>query len=332
MTFPERFRVFLQFAWFATWEASRHKADLVFATSTPLTIAIPAMIAHFVQRIPFIFEVRDLWPQVPIALGALKNPVYRWGAKMLEKLAYQTAHHIVALSLGMAQGIEARGIPQEKITVIPNSCDIDLFQIDESAGLEIREQLGLTATQPLVVYAGAFGLANGVSYLVKIAHEMQKIAPDVRFLLVGHGKEETEIRQLAQELNVLHQNLWIWNSRPKMEIVKVFSAATITTSLFIDVPELWHNSANKFFDSLAASRPIAINYQGWQADILRDTKAGIILDPQNISYATQQLADYLYDAEKLKQARKSAFELASTRFQRDVMAEKLEAIFLKTQQ
>lgn len=326
MGFSRRILAFVQFAILASWVCIRTPADVIYASSGPLTIAIPAIIGKLFQRIPMVFEVRDLWPELPIAIGAIQNPLLKWLAKNLEWVAYHSSRHVVALSPGMADGVEKRGVPKNRITTIPNSCDIDLFDVPTEAGLPIRKKLGLDPAQPLVVYTGTFGLMNNVIYMVDIAHEMQKLKSDCRFLLIGSGAKFEETIDYAKQRNLLDKTVFIWKPLPKVEVPAVLSAATVTSSLFLPVREMWHNSANKFFDSLAAGRPIAINYGGWQAELLKETGAGIQIAADDPRQAAHQLADFLNDPDRLALAGAAAKELAHTRFHRDKMADKLEAV------
>jgi glycosyltransferase involved in cell wall biosynthesis len=325
MTFGERMRVFLLFAVLASIQALRQPADVVFASSTPLTIAIPGMVAKLWHRIPMVFEVRDLWPELPIAVGALRNPLARGMARALEWLAYHASAQIVALSPGMAEGVQKRGIAPEKITVIPNSCDVELFDVPAPRGQRIRDCLpSLAEGQPLILYAGTFNFVNGLGYLVDIAAAMRDIAPEARFLLVGTGAKRGEIIDKAQSLGVLDNTLWVWDPLPKLEMPDVLAAATVATSLFIPLQPIWNNSANKFFDALAAGKPIAINYGGWQAALLKESGAGIVLPADDPMRAAQLLASFVRDPHRLSRASAAARELARTHFHRDMMACKLE--------
>lgn len=326
MPFRHRILAFFRFAWLASQEVIKHKADVVFATSTPLTIAIPGIIAKLRYRIPMVFEVRDLWPELPIAVGALKNPLAKATAKGLEWIAYHSAAHIVALSPGMAEGVSQRGISADRISVIPNSCDLDVFDVPSERGKQIRAKLKLKPSQPLIVYAGTFGLINGVDYLVEVAGAMQTFAPTAHFLLVGDGAKKGEVIAKAEQAGVLGRNLTIWNPLPKTELVDVLAAATVATSLFLPLKPMWNNSANKFFDALAAGKPVAINYGGWQADILNETGAGIVLPPDDPIEGARQLAAFVQDSARLQAAGEAARHLARTRFDRDMMARQLETI------
>lgn len=326
MNFAERINAFTRFALLASREVLRFPTDLIFATSTPLTIAIPAIIGKFWHRIPMVFEIRDLWPELPIAIGALRSPISRFLAKVLEWAAYYLSDHIVVLSPGMADGVMRCGINKKRITIIPNSCDLQRFNVPADRGLCIRKNLGLNEDQPLILYAGTFGKLNGVGYLVDLAAEMKAIFPEVRFLLVGEGAERDLVLAKAYDKEVLGNNVHIWKPRPKEQMPEIFAAATIVSSLFIPLEAMWHNSANKFFDGLAAGKPIMINHGGWQAELLQQSGAGIVLSPNDPRDAAKQLVAFLKDEQRLSKARIASQKLAHERFDRDILAKELETV------
>lgn len=320
MRFWRRVSAFVAFAVKAAFKAGKLGGDVVFATSTPLTIAIPGVWAARKLKVPMVFEVRDLWPELPIAIGALRNPVLKWLAHKLERFAYSNAARVVALSPGMATGVAATGYPPDRIAVIPNSSDIAQFQCPTAPVAETRERLGIPRDGALVVYAGTIGEINGVTYLCRVAEAMQKIEPSVHFLIVGDGKDRLLVEVTASGLNLLNKTVHVRDPVAKNEMPDVLSAATICTSLFVDLEEMWNNSANKFFDGLAAGKPIAINYGGWQAELLRETGAGIVLDPSRPEKAAMRLACFIRDASGLENAATASLELAKRRFNRDELA------------
>lgn len=329
MSYRERIIAFLRFAVGAAVKASSLDSDVVFATSTPLTIALPAIYAARRQSIPMVFEVRDLWPELPIAVGALKGRLPIAVAHWLESFAYRNSERIVALSPGMKEGILRTGYPEEKVHVIPNSADLDLFDVPASAGQAFRKQFDWLRGRPLVVYTGALGEINGVDYLARLAAAVSNIAPEIRFLVLGKGKREQHVRDTADRLGVLGQNFFMMKPIPKADVPQVLSAADIATSLFIDLAEMWANSANKFFDALASGTPVAINYRGWQADLLEETGAGLVLGVQDVQGSAQQLVQAIHDGAWLRQAGIAARSLAEERFSRDMLARKLEGVLLK---
>lgn len=328
MSYAQRIGAFFQFALRSAGRAASIAADVVFATSTPLTIALPAIYASRRQGIPMVLEVRDVWPEVPIALGAVKGPLIPF-ARWLERFAYRNAAAIVALSPDMKASMVNRIGPSASVHVIPNSSDIEMFSVPKAEGQQFREQYDWLRDRPLILYAGTLGLVNGVGYFVHIAAALQEIAPEVCCLVVGNGREEDLVRSTAKMFGVLDRNFFMLPSLPKKAMPPLLSAADITTSFVIDVPALWANSANKFFDSLAAGRPIAINHEGWQADLLRESGAGLVLPANDPAAAAQSLARAIADEQWLAQAATAATELAHSHFDRNQLASQLETILVQ---
>ena len=264
LSYFARIIAFMKFAWSSYLKASSLEADVVFATSTPLTIAIPAVFVSKKKKVPLVFEVRDLWPGIPISVGALKNPILKLSAHWLEKWAYNHSTAIVALSPGMKEGIVRQGFPQNKIAVIPNISNIDEFKSDRYQVEEFRTSRAWLQDRPLLIYIGTFGFINGLSYLIELAHEIDAIDSEIRILLIGEGKEYGLLEQLARKLSVLNKNLFIEKNIAKNLVPAALGAADISFSSFVDNKMMWANSANKFFDSIASGTPVALNYGGWQ--------------------------------------------------------------------
>ncbi len=325
MSYARRLRAFAAFMVLATAKAAALKADLVFATSTPLTVAVPGVLAARLRRVPFVFEVRDLWPEIPIEMGALRNPMTRRLAAGLANFAYRNAAEIVALSPGMAAGVTAR-LPSARTTVIPNAADLAMFEVAPEAVRRFRAEHRWLGDRPLIVYTGALGAVNGVDYLVHAARRMREQDPDVQVLIVGHGREWAATRQLAERHGLLDRTVHMWEKVPKADLPVILGAATLSTSMVRPIRALWDNSANKFFDALAASRPIAINYGGWQSDLLRSSGAGLVLDPYDADGAGLLLAGHARDEAWLARARAAAHRLAVEEFSRDLLFERFEAV------
>lgn len=329
MSYARRIEAFLRFAWEAGRKASQLGGDVVYATSTPLTIAIPAVRAARAHRIPMVFEVRDLWPEIPVAIGAVRNPLLIAAARRLERFAYKNAAHVIALSDGMRDGVVATGYPASRVTVIPNACDRELFDVGREPGKAIRATYEWLGDRPLVLYTGTLGLINGVSSLVKIAEAALAIDPEVRFVVVGEGREEALVRSTAVSLGVLDRNFFLVPPIPKAAMPAWLSAADIATSFVIDQPALWANSANKFFDALAAARPVAINYGGWQASVIEEYGAGLVLDRYDPKLAAEQFVRAVRDATWLARAGAAARRLATERYDRDLLTDRLEEVLLR---
>jgi glycosyltransferase involved in cell wall biosynthesis len=327
MNYRQRIAAFSRFARVARQRASAINRDLVFATSTPLLVAIPGVLSARSAKVPFVLEVRDVWPEVPIALGALPYPPLRWAAQALEGWAYRNAAHVVALSPDMAASIRTRH-PRTAVTVIPNACDTDIFAATEAEGKAVRASTPWLGGRPMVLYAGTLGIVNGVSFLVRMAARLQHVAPEVRVVVIGTGREEEKVRGLARSLGVLDVNLFMLGPVPKAEIGAWFGACDLACSTVIDVPELAANSANKVFDTWASGRPVAVNHGGWIADVIAQTGAGLVWDAGSPASAAEATAAFLGDPDQTAAARFAARELADGRFSRDKLFTDLERVLV----
>jgi glycosyltransferase involved in cell wall biosynthesis len=321
---------FFHFAVRSTFKSFIVKCDIVLATSTPLTIIIPGYLCSKFKKIPLVFEVRDLWPELPIAIGALNNPILIRMAEFLERFAYKSANRIIGLSPGMCDGIQRHGIPKEKITLATNSCDTALFDVNPRVGQDYkRSYLHFVGDRKLVVYTGTFGPINDVGYIVNLAKAALDNALEICFLAIGSGMEKDKVLELANNSGVLNVNLFIMDPVAKTEIVKLLSTADLSLSLFGGVKEMWHNSANKLFDALASRTPIAINYGGWQKDFIIKSGCGLVLDGDKYSESVLMINSFLNDSNKYNQAKVACADMAYNHYSRDIMAERVEMTLME---
>ncbi|KGK15797.1 glycosyltransferase family 4 protein [Vibrio navarrensis] len=326
LSYSKRIQAFFIFAFKAMRKAKELDGDVIFATSTPLTIALPGVLASKRKKIPMVFEVRDLWPELPIAMGAIKNPLARWLAHKLEKWAYHHSAAIIALSPGMKAGVVKSGYPASKVAVIPNSSDNKEFSHDSAAAIKFRNARVWLGDKPLIVYTGTFGKINGVGYMVELAKKLLPINPDIRVLLVGGGFEKELIAEKAKESGVLGVNLFIEGYLPKKDIPDLLSAADMAACLFIDMPEMQPNSANKFFDSLASGTPVLLNYGGWMHDLVNSHQCGLAMWKVPLDDVARLVANKITDINWLKSAGYSAKMLAMNEFDRDKLAVQFEDV------
>lgn len=330
MSYGVRIWAFLKFAVLSARRASSIESDVVFATSTPLTIALPAVYCARKKGKPLVFEVRDLWPELPIAIGAIKNPLLKFAARFLERWAYKNSEAVVALSPGMRDGVCGVGYEKERVAVIPNSSDNKEFSIDVAAGKEFRNARPWLGKRPLIIYPGTFGKINGVAYLVDLAKELLVLAPEVRILLIGDGAERDAVCDKARSLGVLNVNLFMESNVSKNQMPMIFSAADMICSLFVDMPEMRANSANKFFDALAASKGVILNYGGWQADLVEQAQCGIVTWGMPLNEAARRVAEKLQDKVWLGGAGIQSKKMANRLFDRDVLANQLEKVLIES--
>ena len=191
MSFMRRIFSFISFTIKSLKVALSIDADIVYATSTPLTIAIPAIIFSKVKQKPMVFEVRDLWPELPIAVGALKSSLAKYLAFWLEKIAYKNSKRIIALSNGMRDGIINKGYPSNQINVITNLSNINAYEaLDSAKNIDIQIKNYIPdPLDKLVIYTGAFGHVNDLNYLINIAGELKDSNNKIKFIIAGEGVE-----------------------------------------------------------------------------------------------------------------------------------------------
>src|SRR4030042_190991 len=315
----QRMLKFYEFAWLAARVGMKFdRPDVVFATHTPLTVGLAGikLSRHF--KVPFVFEVRDLWPEALINIGALKNPLVIWWLRRMAKKIYTAANHIIALSPGMKEGIVRMRVPDRKITVIPNSSDLELFHPDlDGAASRIRLGLG---DHFAAIYFGAMGLANGLEYVIEAARILSERGRDnIVIVLHGDGGMKPELQKMAGDYkltNVVFSDL----VPDKTEVARIIAGCNACLVIYRATKEhTW--SPNKMFDALAAGKPVLINVPGWLGETIEKNNCGRCLDanrPQMLADALQELAA---NPELCRQMGKNARDIAEREFEREKLAD-----------
>jgi glycosyltransferase involved in cell wall biosynthesis len=273
------------------------------------------MVLKWLKHVPFVFEVRDQWPEVPIELGIVKNKVFVKLLLWLEKTIYKQSSAVVALSPGMADGVRSALNTEKPIAVIPNSCDTEVFRPDID-GSAIRKEHGWD-DKLVLLYFGTMGKANGLQFVVDAAERLKNNG-DIRFVLVGDGSEKTAIVKRIEHLGL--DNIEILGSIPKGRLPEFVAACDISVVIFANYPILEHNSANKFFDSLSAGKPVLLNYSGWQREILEENKAGFGCELCNIEQFVENILYLSTNRDMLATTGKNARLVAERKFSRDKLA------------
>jgi glycosyltransferase involved in cell wall biosynthesis len=307
---------FARFAVAATVTVLRQpRPDVIYATSPPLTMALPAIAGAIRHRAPLVFEVRDLWPEAPIQMGALSNPLAQRLARWLERFVYRRAAHVIALSPGMREGVIAAGTPPDKVSLIPNASDLELFRPDRDGG-GFRERLGL-GDRFVCTYFGTMGEANDLTQVIDAAALMDD---DVRFVLHGEGKRKQALKDLARERGL--RNVVFSDALPKESVAELAAASDACMTIYKDVPILYTCSPNKLFDTFAAGRPAIVNTPGWLTQLVEEGEAGVAVKPADPADLADKVA-YLRDhPELVEEYGRNARKLAETEFSRDMLAER----------
>lgn len=316
MGFTDRIKAFMKFFTNATKKALSLDYDLMLASSTPLTNGIPALVSKWKKKKPYIFEVRDVWPGVPIAMGYFKNKMAQRMLYAFEKKIYKNASAIVPLSTGMDANIKLR-YPNDKSVVIPNISEVNRF-----ANIVKTTDITIPEGKKMVLYAGTLGNVNGIGYVVNLAEKTLLLDPDLLYYIVGTGKEKQDLLQMAEEKGVLNKNLFFFDPVKKDDLPYLYSIATVGSSFVIDIPALWDNSANKFFDTLAAHKPMVINHRGWQADEIEKHNYGYVLPPVVDDKMAADFVTYMNNAELLKRHGENAYKQAVQEYSLELAVDK----------
>ncbi|WP_296205407.1 glycosyltransferase family 4 protein [Psychrobacter sp. UBA3962] len=318
LSFSQRIMLFLNFALRSIQVALKEDYDIVFATTTPLTASIPGIVAKWLRRKPFVFEVRDLWPELPKAMGVITNPVVLWLMSILELMSYHSADRLIGLSPGIVDGITKRGIDPNKIATIPNGCDLDIF----ATTLEGWRPNGVSENELMAIFTGTHGLANGLDAVIDTASELQhRGRQDIKLVLVGNGMKKKELQKKAKELHL--NNIIFHDPVDKSRLAGLMSEADLGLQILANIPAFYYGtSPNKFFDYIAAGLPVLNNYPGWLAELIQQEDAGFTVQPENPSQFADALEQAASNRGKLKQMGKNAQALAKREFDRAKLSQK----------
>lgn len=313
-----RMAVFVNFAWRGLRLAlDRHHYDLLVASSTPLTVALPGIAMKLLGgRRPFVFEVRDLWPELPRALG-MKNPFLLGGMSVIEWLGYRCADSAIGLSPGIVAGIRRRSRAALPIAMIPNGCDLELFSPAK------RSQPAWPGWQPgdfVAGFTGAHGIANGLEAVLDAAAELKRRGVhDIKLVLVGDGNRKDSLVARAREEKL--DNCFFLPAMKKTEIARFTASLDCGLQILADLPEFYYGtSPNKFFDYLAAGIPVLCNYPGWLADMIATHQCGIAVPPRQPAAFADALLALRQDATWRAACGRNARRLAESKFDRQNLA------------
>ncbi|UZJ79545.1 glycosyltransferase family 4 protein [Fictibacillus sp. KU28468] len=270
-SFVQRIMAFLHFMLKSIWIGLREKnSDLVFATSTPLTVGVTGLFIAKVKRQKFVFEVRDVWPDIPIQLGFIKSKLVILLLKRLEHVIYKHADFIIVLSTGMKENLLGKGVPEEKLKVITNLANNQLTDRIVADREEMEAKYPELTGKFLCIHPGTMGFVNGLDFILELAVRFPD--PDILYVLIGEGKEKEKLKSVKETLHL--DNVLIWDNMPKEDVLKLVKYSGLGIMTVTGFKILEDNSANKFFDFLAAGKPILLNYEGWQKRLLEQHGAG----------------------------------------------------------
>ena len=269
---------------------ARGPYDLILATSPPLFVAAAGLALSTLRRLPLVCEIRDLWPASAVALGELQNPdAIRWATR-LEEACYRRAKKIIVVTRRMQQTLEKRGIDPGKLSSIPNGANTELFTFDPQARQRLRQEMGLE-NKFVAIYAGIFGIAQGLETVLEAAQEFST-DPAFHFVLIGDGPRRAQLLKLQEELGLA--NLTILPEQPRLSIPGYLSAADVALIPLRKIELFQMAVPSKLFDAWACERPVLCAIEGEAQEIVNEAGGGINIpaeDPLALTLALRKLQE-----------------------------------------
>ena len=317
--FVKRALLFLKFAARSVGLALTARYDVLFATTTPLTAGLPGIFGRWLRGKPFVFEVRDLWPELPKAMGVIRNPLVLWAMGALEWASYRSAHRLIGLSPGIVDGIARLGVERDRIALVPNGCDLGIFS---NEGAKPWRPTGVRATDLMAVFAGTHGMANGLDAVLDVAAELRRRGrEDIKLVLIGQGKLKPGLQARAKREKL--DNVIFHDPVNKARLADLMATTDVGLQVLANVPAFYFGtSPNKFFDYIAAGLPVLNNYPGWLAEMIQRERCGWAVPPEDPAAFADALERAANDRSVLKPMGQRGYELAQRDFDRSLLAER----------
>ena len=326
---------FGQYAAYALREGLRiDKPDVIWGISTPLTAAWAAAQVARWRRVPWVFEVQDLWPSFPIAMGAVPSRLARQQLYRLEGRLYQQAQAIMTLSPNMTTYVRQVGqgprwpFAPEKVHTTLNGTDFDLVdRATDAAVAALRREQELGGKQ-VVLYAGTFGRANAIPLLLAAAAQLAITRPEVVWVFMGHGFYAEELTAAARE----HAYIRVVPPQPRHAVFAWFRLAEVSVVSFLGLPVLDANSPAKFYDSLAVGTPVIVTNPGWTRELVERHGCGWYTPADDAPGLARRLHELLAQPEQLRQAGERGRLVAQEQFDRQQIGATMQRILERAAQ
>ena len=303
--------IFLRYSWQGIKIALKENYDILFATSTPLTAGIPGIFAKLLRGKPFIFEVRDLWPELPKAMGVITNPFILKLMDFLETISYKSATACIGLSPGIVDGIKKK-TPNKKLAMVPNGCDLNLvYNVTKNK----------KDKKFIAVFTGAHGFANGLDAVLDAAKILiQNGENDIEIQFIGDGVLKPKLIKRVEVENI--KNCKFIDPMPKDDLFTYLQKeANVGLMILEDIPAFYYGtSPNKFFDYIALGLPVINNYPGWLAELIIKNNCGIVIPSNDPVAFSDSLIKLKEDPKTTMEMGKNSIILAKDSFNRDKLS------------
>ncbi|MBS9768363.1 MAG: glycosyltransferase family 4 protein [Flavobacteriaceae bacterium] len=298
---------------------AKGKYDVILVTSPPLFIGITAYLLSIFKRTPFVFEIRDLWPESAIDTGVLQNKWIIKFAYAFERFIYKKAKLINVLTPAFRDKlINEKNVPKDKVIFIPNASDFSLAEkLQENFDAEVfKNEIGLK-DKFVITYVGAHGVANHLIQLVEVAEKLQDT--NVVFQLIGAGMQKEFLREEVAKRKL--QNVIFRDSVPKEEVFKYILASDVGTSVLKKVDTFKTIYSNKTFDYMSCKKPILLAIDGVSRELVNNAKCGVYVEPENIQDIEKGIRKLLdMTSNEIQSMGVSGYKYAKQHFDRNKLA------------
>jgi colanic acid biosynthesis glycosyl transferase WcaI len=295
--------------------------DIIYATSPPLFVGGAALILSYLYRTPLVFEVRDLWPESAVALGELSNPRFvRWATR-LEETCYHRARRIVVVTQGIRDRLTEREFG-DKVALIPNGANTDLFRHQPEATRALRQQLGL-GDAFLVIYAGIHGVAQGLDTVLRAAQQLAD-EPHIHFLFVGDGPCKADLLSLKEELEL--SNVTMLVPQPRETIPAYLSAADAALVPLRRLDLFKGALPSKMFDAWACECPVLLSIDGEARQVLEQAQAGVFVEPESVEAMVEAIRDLAADRRRCQEYGTNGRRFVEMYYSRQAQSRQLTAL------
>ncbi len=291
------------------------KFDVIIATSPPITVGISGMLLSMLKKIPFVFEVRDLWPDSIVQLGEIKNRTIIKSLEFFEILMYKYALLVVCVSDAFIDIVHSKGIPLEKIKIFKNGVDLSLFNPSDF-DIDLAEQLKLK-NKFVVGYFGTFGLAHALDKVLLAARNLQN-NEKIHFLLIGDGAESEKLKKIKEEFNL--ENVTILPMIKKEELRRYYSIADVMLVPLKNIPIFESVLPSKIFEIMAMKKPIILSVKGEAKKLVEQAGAGKFAEPENPNDLAEKITEAFENPEWIKQAGENGRSFVEKYFNRKKIA------------
>jgi len=304
----------------------RRKYDLIYATSPPLFVAAAGWLIAALRRCRFFLEIRDLWPESAVALGELRHCAAVAASSSLESFLYRRAVHVVAVTRGIADGLGKCGVADEKITLIPNGADLELY-LPAEKDRAVLEEWGLTPSDFVVIYTGLMGLMHGAEVIPEAAERMSNSHPDVHFVLIGEGVLKEKLIGAVQRAGL--RNVIFVPAKPERQLPRYIQSSDAGLVTTRNIPLCRGSLPVKMFSYMACAIPVLLAADGEARELVDRAGAGLCVEPENADQLVRSILQLKSNPQAGRRMGQNGRRLVQQRFSRKELAAGLEALLVR---